>query len=260
MRLTTIGTGTAAPSPTRVQAGHLVEAGDVRLLLDCGSGVVARMAELGLRWQDVTHVALTHFHADHITDLVNLVVAWRYGQLPPRSAPATLLGPPGTVALVERLAAALWESLRAPGFPLEVRELTPGAEPTALGAALTIEARKVPHTDESVAYSVERGGARLVYTGDTAFDPALGEWASSCDVLLCECSLPRDIAVPTHLTPEECGALAAIARPRLLALTHLYPPVERVDVRAIVAERFHGPVVVATDGWSTEIEDRRCWS
>ena len=112
MRLTTIGTGTAAPSPTRVQAGHLVEAGDVRLLLDCGSGVVARMAELGLRWQDVTHVALTHFHADHITDLVNLVVAWRYGQLPPRSAPATLLGPPGTAALVERLAAALWESLR----------------------------------------------------------------------------------------------------------------------------------------------------
>jgi len=34
MRLMTIGTGTAAPSATRVQAGHLVEADDVRLLLD----------------------------------------------------------------------------------------------------------------------------------------------------------------------------------------------------------------------------------
>ncbi|HET7457908.1 MAG TPA: ribonuclease Z [Gemmatimonadaceae bacterium] len=259
MRLTTIGTGTAAPTPGRVQAGHLVEAGGVRLLLDCGGGVVARMAELGTAWQDITHVALTHFHADHTTDLANLAVAWRYGQLPPRSAPVTLFGPPGTRALVERMAAALWESLTAPGFPFEVREIEPGGPPLPLGDDVTLAAWKVPHTDESVAYSVERGGRRLVYTGDTAFDPALGGWASSCDVLLCECSLPRAMAVPSHLTPEECGALAAIARPRLLALTHLYPPVERVDVRAIVAERFHGPVVIATDGWSTEIEDRRCW-
>lgn len=259
MRLTTVGTGTAAPSAARVQAGHLVEAGDVRLLLDCGGGVVGRMAELGIAWQRVTHVALTHFHADHTTDLANLVVAWRYGQLPPRSEPATLLGPPGTRALVERLAAALWSSLTTPGFPLEVRELTPGGGAEEIGDGVTLAAWKVPHTDESVAYSVERGGRRIVYTGDTAYDAELAGWATSCDVLLCECSLPREMAVPTHLTPEECGAIAAIARPRLLALTHLYPPVERVDVRAIVGERFHGPLVVAADGWSTEIEDTRCW-
>jgi ribonuclease BN (tRNA processing enzyme) len=260
MRLTTIGTGTAAPSPARVQAGHLVESGDVRLLLDCGGGVVARMAERGIRWQDVTHVALTHFHADHITDLVNLFVAWRWGQLPPRSAPVTVIGPAGTAALVGRLAAALWPQLADPGYGVEVRELAPDDEPLPLGGGVTIAAWKVPHTDESVAYSVERGGARLVYTGDTGFDPALAGWASSCDVLLCECSLPNDLAMATHLTPEECGAIAAIARPKLLALTHLYPPVERVDVRAIVAERFHGEVVIAADGWTTEIEDRRCWS
>ena len=47
MRLTTIGTGTAAPTPGRVQSGHFVDAGAVRLLLDCGSGVAGRMADLG---------------------------------------------------------------------------------------------------------------------------------------------------------------------------------------------------------------------
>ena len=87
MRLTTIGTGTAAPSAARVNAGHLVEAGDVRLLLDCGSGVAHRMEGLGLDWRGITHVALTHFHADHTSDLATLFVAWRWGQLPPRSAP-----------------------------------------------------------------------------------------------------------------------------------------------------------------------------
>lgn len=259
MRLTTIGTGTAAPSATRVNAGHLVEAGGVRLLLDCGSGVVHRMAGLGLAWQAITHVALTHFHADHVSDLATLFVAWRYGQLPPRTVPVTLIGPPGIRALAARIAEALWKELAAPGYPVEIVELAAG-QTRVLGSGVRLSAFKVPHTDESVAYCVERNGRRMVYTGDTAYHAPLAEWAAACDVLLCECSLPREMAVASHLTPEECGMLAAIARPRTLALTHLYPPVERVDVRALVAERFHGAVVIATDGWSTEIEDARCWS
>lgn len=249
MRLTTVGTGTAAPHPARVQAGHLVEAGAVRLLLDCGSGVVHRMAQLGLDWAGITHVALTHFHADHVEDLANLVVAWRYGQLPPRAAPATVVGPPGTAALLDRLAAALWPSLRAPGFPLHVHELPPGGT-LALGDGVTLEARAVPHTAESVAYSVAHGGHRVIYTGDTAPDASLGAWAAGCDLLLAECSLPAELAVPSHLTPEQVGDLAAAAGPGLLVLTHLYPPVEQVDVPALVAARFGGPVVVAHDGWS----------
>ena len=254
MRLTTIGTGAAAPDAARVNAGYLVEAGGVRLLLDCGSGVVHRMAGLGLDWPGITHLALTHFHADHTSDLATLFVAWRHGQLPPRSAPLVVVGPPGTRALLERHAAALWDKLLTPGFPVEVRELEPGGA-TALGDGVTLSSRKVPHTDESVAYSVERGGRRIVYTGDTAPDAALGPWAAGCDVLLAECSLPAEMAVAGHLTPESVGELAAAARPALLALTHFYPPVERVDVRAIVGARFDGPVVLAHDGWSTEIPD-----
>ena len=69
MRLTTIGTGTAAPSRGRVQSGYLVDAGDVQLLMDCGSGITTRMADLGLPWQRITHLAITHFHADHVVDV-----------------------------------------------------------------------------------------------------------------------------------------------------------------------------------------------
>jgi ribonuclease BN (tRNA processing enzyme) len=254
MRLTTVGTGTAAPHPRRVCSGQLVETGAVRLLLDCGSGVVQRMAALELDWSGITHVALTHFHADHVSDLVTLCVAWRYGQMPPREVPITILGPEGTGALLERLAGALWDDLLAPGYPLLVHELEPGAR-VDLGDGVTLAAHKVPHTEESVAYAVERGRGRLVYTGDTAYDDGLADWAADCDLLLAECSLPEAMAVPTHLTPERCGRLAARARPRWLALTHLYPPVERVDIRAIVATAYDGPVIPAHDGWAIEIEE-----
>ena len=253
MRLTTVGTGTAAPAAARAQAGHLVEHGAVRLLLDCGSGVVQRLAQLGLDWGGITHVALTHFHADHVADLVTLVVAWRHGQLPPRAAPAAIVGPPGTQALVERLAAALWPSLLAPGFPLAVVELPPG-EALDLGDGVVLSSRTVPHTPESVAYSVAADGRRVVYTGDTAPDPALGAWAAGCDVLLAECSLPAALAVPTHLTPEQAGALAAAAAPGLLVLTHFYPPVEQVDVPALVAAAWPGPLVLAHDGWAVALD------
>jgi ribonuclease BN (tRNA processing enzyme) len=173
MRLTTVGTGTAVPSPARVCAGHLVEAGPLRLLLDCGSGVAHRLATLGLDWMGITHVALTHFHADHTSDLATLAVAWRHGHLPPRSEPLVVIGPPGTRALLERLAAALWPSLLAPGYPVDVVELEPDGR-LELPGGVALSSRKVPHTAESVAYSVEQGGRRLVYTGDTAPDAALG--------------------------------------------------------------------------------------
>ena len=252
MRLTTLGTGTIALSPARVRAGYLVEAGDARVLVDCGSGVVHRLAELGLDWWGITHVALTHFHVDHIADLPTLIFAWRHARIPGRSAPLEILGPPGTRALVERMAAAFGAWLSAPGFPLEVREVEPGGSAELAGGA-TLGAVKVPHTPESVAYSIEDGARRLVYTGDTGWDEQLGAWAAGCDVLVCECSLPEAMAVPIHLTPQQCGALAALARPKHLVLTHLYPPVEQVDVVAIVRERFDGAVTVAHDGWTIDL-------
>jgi ribonuclease BN (tRNA processing enzyme) len=254
MRLTTVGTGTIALTPARARAGHLVEAGAVRLLLDCGSGVVQRLVEQGHDWWGITHVAFTHFHADHLGDFPTLVFAWKYARRPGREQPLEVLGPPGTADLLHRLAGGFGEWLDQPGFPLSVREVPPG-DAAQLGDGVRLAAHTVPHTPESVAYSVEAGARRVVYTGDTGYDEAVARWAAGCDVFLMECSLPAALAVPIHLTPEECGRMAAIARPRLLALTHLYPPVEEVDVRGLVAEHFAGQVVVTTDGWSITIED-----
>ncbi|HEU4988533.1 MAG TPA: ribonuclease Z [Gemmatimonadaceae bacterium] len=252
MRLTALGTGTIALSAARACSGYLVEAGDVRLLLDCGNGVARRMAELALPWPAISHVALTHFHVDHHGDLPTLLFASKYGVLPPRSAPLDLIGPVGTGDLLGRLAAAYGTWVTDPGFPLRITEIAPGA-PLTLSEGVRLEAFAVPHTAESVAYSVTAGAHRLVYTGDTGYHAGLAEWATGCDVLLCECSLPAAMAIPEHMTPEQCGALAEVAGPGRLVLTHLYPPVEDVDIHAAVAARFSGPLTVAHDGWRIDI-------
>ena len=254
MRFTTLGTGTISLTAERSCAGYLFEAEELRLLIDCGSGITRRLAQRGDAWRTITHVALTHFHIDHHGDLPTLIFAWKYGFLPPRTKPVTVVGPVGTTALLDRLAAAYGAWLTAPGFPLTVQEITP-ADSIALPGETRLTCHAVPHTPESVAYSIERGGRRIVYTGDTGPSDALAAWAHGCDLLVCECSLPSSMAIPEHLTPEQCGALAGAAAPRHLALSHFYPPVEQVDIRALVAARYQGPVTLATDGWHFDLED-----
>ena len=254
MRLTTLGTGTVALSAERVCSGALVEAGEVRLLLDCGPGIAHRLSQHVPSWRTITHLALSHFHHDHIGDVPTLVMAWKYGDLPGRTQPLTVIGPAGTADLLAKLADAHGNWMREPGFPVTVVELAPGAA-YDLGDGARITAATVPHTDESLSYAIARGSARLVYTGDTGYDAMLGEWARGASVLLAECSLPPDLAIPEHLTPAQCGALAAAALPKHLVLTHLYPPVERTDVRGTIAAHYAGPVTIAHDGAAFEIEE-----
>ena len=253
MRFTTLGTGTVSLSPNRSCAGYLLESGDLRLLIDCGSGITRRLADLGIAWQTITHVALTHFHIDHHGDLPTLIFAWKYGFLPARSEPVEILGPVGTKALLERLAAAYGAWVTDPGFPLTVREITP-SDTVELPDGVALTCLPVPHTPESVAYSMVRGERRVVFTGDTGPSADLAAWARGSDLLVAECSLPTGMHIPEHLTPEQCGELAAGAAPRHLALTHFYPPVEQVDVRALVTARWAGPVTLAHDGWYFEFE------
>ncbi len=247
MRLTIVGSGTISLSPTRGCAGYLVEAGDLRILLDVGPGAAHTMARHGLDWWGITHVVLSHFHLDHIGDLPTLIFAWRHARLEPRSAPLTIVGPAGTKDLLTRWAAALGDWLVVPGFPVEIVEIALES-PVTLADGVLLTSRSVPHTAESVAYSLEHGGRRLVYTGDTGDDPSLAEWAAGCDLLLAECSLPDSMPVPIHLTPSQTAALAAAAAPGMLVVTHMYPPLEGIDLRAELGARWAGPTVIATDG------------
>jgi ribonuclease BN (tRNA processing enzyme) len=254
VRLTTIGTGTATPSPARVNSGNLIETSEFRLLIDCGSGVVHRTAVLGLDWLSITHVALTHFHPDHTLDLTTLWYAWKYGTLPPRSAPLEVIGPPGTAKLMAAFATLYGGAMSEPGFPVRVTEVPFGGGLDLPGGA-RLDTLKVPHTDESVAYCMSRGGRRIVLTGDTGESASLGDWARGCDVLLAECSLPDAMAIPTHLSPSRCAALAERAAPQQLALTHFYTVVEDEDIRGAIAPRFAGPVTLTWDGWDIDVED-----
>ena len=106
MRLVTVGTGTVSPHAERTSAAHWLEVGQVRLLMDCGAGTCHRLQQFGLPWFDITHIAITHFHADHFGELPALLFAMKYGWHHPRSAALTL-----TIGSREPIAANLFRAV-----------------------------------------------------------------------------------------------------------------------------------------------------
>jgi ribonuclease BN (tRNA processing enzyme) len=247
VELTVLGSGTLAPSALRTAPAHWVRAGSVNLLLDCGAGTLHRAATFGVPWSDVTHIAITHFHPDHWSELPLFLFALRWGVEPPRTDPVNLIGPVGLRERLGWLARAYGDWVLEPEFPLEITEVAPG-EDRELAPGIKLESCSTPHTDESLAYAVRSPEGRMVYTGDTGPSDALARWATDCDLLLAECSLPDARAIELHLTPTTAGALARQAGAGTLVLTHFYPVFGDTDPGATAAEQFSGEVIVAQDG------------
>lgn len=254
MEVVVVGSGTVALQADRVCAGYWVRVGAHRLLFDCGPGTPHQLARFSLPWDHLTHVALSHFHTDHVAGLPLLLFAMRYGLAEPRTAPLTLAGPTGTGQLCERLADAFGEYMRDPGFPLEVRELADGAV-LSLDADTRLRAHRTRHTESSIAYRLDSEDASIGYTGDTGMSESLGDFFRGVDLLIAECSLPDEQSIDSHMTPRRVAMLARLARPARLLVTHVYPQLERQDLHALIrGAGWDGPVVLANDGMRLDVQ------
>jgi ribonuclease BN (tRNA processing enzyme) len=126
---------------------------------------------------------------------------------------------------------------------MSVAEYDVGSALTIGDAELTF--RELVHPGTSRAIRVEAGGGALVFSGDTAPTPALGEHAAGADLLLTEATALPESEI--HLPAAVAGRIAREAGCKTLVLTH-------VDVRERTAalrqarEAFGGPVLAAVPG------------
>jgi len=253
MKLTVVGSGTVVPDAQRTCACLYLEAGAARILLDVGPGATHHLARFGLPWASITHVALTHFHADHTGDLPFLFFALKHALADPRTDELTLFGPAGTMERLRALADAFGSYILHPGIRLNVRELGSGHE-AELAPGVTLRALKTRHTDESIAYRVDAEGDSFAYTGDTGPDDDLARWLGGVHTLVCECSLPDALSFPEHMSPAGVAALARVARPERLVLTHVYPQLDRNALPELVRQAgWEGEVLVAEEGRALQV-------
>ncbi len=232
MRLTILGACGSYPGPDGACAGYLLEAEGQLVLIDCGSGVLARLQRY-CRPDDLDAIIASHLHFDHMADLLVLqyglgtkMLLEGGGEQVPLYLPAT---PEHVVALLDH------QAVFAHSF-IEDGQLV------QLGA-LTITFARMEHSAESYAVTVMGDGKKLVYSGDTLPNPRLVEAAQGADLFLCEATAlagaQRSKEVFPHMSAREAAEAAREAGVGRLLLTHRwyeFPPEEyAAEARSVFA-------------------------
>jgi ribonuclease BN (tRNA processing enzyme) len=176
----------------------------VHLLLDCGSGVLSKLAE----WPTlpkITAILLSHLHFDHMSDMLPMRYALDFAGISlPVYAPKT----PAPQA-------ALLAGGRFDLFPIEDTQIGP----------FRIQFLPARHPVEAYSIAILEGEKKIVYTGDTNTNPPLSLFADGADLMLADAGLiERDWSERApHLSARLCGEVAREARAKALQLTHLSP-------------------------------------
>jgi len=113
---------------------------------------------------------------------------------------------------------------------------------------LKIISRPVRHSS-GIMYRLEVKNKVLVFSGDTAFDPNIVEAAKNADLLIHECSFPKNCLIGEHTSEDDLSQIVSLAKPRILVITHLYPAWSgrEADLVNKVAEKFKCRIYIAHD-------------
>ncbi len=264
MKLTILGSGTAAPRLNRNMAGYLLEANGKKVLFDSGAGTIRQLLKLKVDLLDINDIFYTHLHNDHINDLGAIIWSNNYGMK--RKKPLEIYGPKGFKKYFKVL---MEKILRPPklNYGINVKEMWNGSiikipiisnnnKNLIINQSnktinnknnLIIKSMKSKHTNASVSYRIEYNNKSIVYSGDTDYSNEIIKLSKNADLLVLECSHPDNMKAKGHLTPSLCGKIATKANVKKLALTHFYPEADKADVKKQCSMEFEGKIVLAKD-------------
>lgn len=116
--VTTLGTGSAKPTPERNVSCTAVFRDGELILFDCGEGTQVQLTRSSLRPGAIGLICITHFHGDHINGLPGLLGTLQLNQ---RTDPLTLIGPEGIERYIRSLSRL---GVLGVGFKLNIIEVT----------------------------------------------------------------------------------------------------------------------------------------
>lgn len=269
--LQVLGSGGPIADDGRASTAYVVWVdGKSKVLIDAGGGAFLRFGEAGARFDELEFVGISHFHTDHVADLVTFL---KTGFFSDRERPLGISGPdrggpfPGLDAFLEsnlgsggayaylggymdgsgglvRLEPVMLESGKNESMPV-YRDENAGIVITAVG---------VPHgIVPAMAYRVSIGGKDMVFSSDqNGNEDAFAEFARDADLLVMHMVVPENVdstGRALHAPPSKIGEIAKAANPDKLVLSHFMARSLRnlEENVGLVQKRFDGAVFVADD-------------
>jgi ribonuclease BN (tRNA processing enzyme) len=269
-----LGSGGPRINADRASSSYLLWIGkEARILVDMGGGAFLRFGQSQAKLSDLSLIAISHLHPDHVSDLPALL--WLSHQI--RKDPLSIIGPSGNEVapsfstFLSRLFdekngafQVLGPTLGAPqgklggGVRLNVRVVdTTKAESSKVFEqhGLTVTALGIPHGNlPTLAYRVQTGDVSVVFSSDqTGTDPRFIEFAKGANVLVMHLAIAAGATSPLHASPAVVGRVAQAASVGQLIISHI----GLFDIDAAVAElkKFYtGPLTIGADLQCTSVQ------
>lgn len=253
LRMTTLillGSGTGVPSLRRASPGVMILTKDLYILIDSGPGLLRKMLEVGLTYGDPDLILYTHLHPDHTADLIPILFACKYGDLP-RKKNLYLMGGPGFKNFFNGLETLYGPWIKPQTYKLSIDEIS---QDEITFRNIKITSKSVAHLPGSLGYRIEFENARsVVISGDTDYCENIVQLAMNTDLLILECSFPDGKKVEGHLTPSWAARIAKESNCKKLLLTHFYPPCDHEDILSQCRRIYHGPLLLGEDLMKIEL-------
>lgn len=234
--ITLLGTGTCQIEHERRASSVLLVLDGLPILFDCGHGVVQRLLEAGIRHYQLNHVILSHFHPDHVSDLIPLMQAGAWSRRDPRSSDLHIYGPGGTQHLVDGLVHIFnAESFSQPSYQVRVHEITEDS--------FSIEQYHFdfislpPANNHGLRFTWN--GWRYAITGDSHFHQQEIDFLRGIDLAIIDSGHPED---------AEIVQLAAQSQAKVIVCSHLYRELHVGDLQRQASDAgYTGTIVVGRD-------------
>ncbi len=208
------------------------------------------MLEVGITYRDIDILLYTHIHPDHISDLVPILFACKYADLP-RKKDLLCMGGPGFEDYFRKLKTIHGSWIEARSYRLKIKEIS---QRPFLFRDLKISSKPMAHLPESVGYRIGlKGGKSIAISGDTDYCRNIVNLAFKVDLLVLECSFPDGQKVEGHLTPSLAGRIALESHCKKLLLTHLYPVCDQFDILNQCRQLYQGQIILGEDLMRIEI-------
>jgi ribonuclease BN (tRNA processing enzyme) len=210
MKITVLGQWGAYPEAGEATAGYLIEHKDEKILIDCGSGVLAQLQRY-IKLTDLTSVVISHTHHDHVADLGCLQYACLIDMdLGMRSE-----------VLPIYIANESNENKYKAMMGTDIRNISTEASLNIDDLSFTFF--KTFHEAYCLAMKIQFQDKTMIYTADTFFDESLIHFCLNADVLIAETSFYKDSDAKKygHMNSTDVGTLADKANAGKVILTHL---------------------------------------
>jgi ribonuclease Z len=243
-KLIILGSSNAIADETHENTHMVLRGVERTILIDCVNNPILRLRRIGVDFNDLTDLILTHFHPDHVSGVPLLLMnMWLLG----RRRPLDIYGLHHTLDRIEDLMGFYDWSSWPNFFPVAFHRLPAEQKILVLeNAEFRAIASPVHHLLPTIGLRIEalQSGKVMAYSCDTEPCQEVVDLAAGADLLIHEASG----ASPGHTSAAQAGRIARDAEAKALYLIHY--PTGSFDYRSLVGlaqEVFEGEVFLAED-------------